>query len=892
MSEQTPLGWSDGPVNFEYDGHHGSGRGLELKLIPKRGEVSRDKPAVDGIHTVRLLQNVEMHLRPQSEKPGRPPERVQINSDGAFEFDLESNIVTFKDQVRVVRRSPEGNDNLDADVLKIVFTSAKSAKESDTAESEQKQKIAGNLEFSRLLAQGQRVKLVSHRSGVVALMQELTYDAEEKQIVMKDGEKVRVLQENIEFQCPELTLNHDENNQIISVLGRGAGKMFSINPETRRKQYEASWQKQIWKHPDPKSDQEVVEFHEKAILTEAFKMVLEAEIIKVWLKSDTDTKQTQVPQQPNDISASARNMKIQRLLAVNDVAFASVKTGARTAAKPVAELLGGVQLLEVWFEEGIIPKTNTAMFGPTNMRQHLRPANSLVHAPARRSSPAPVVVQQARPVRVTQQKPHKRLKRTALQGRGQVFASTPDQFPTAKSQQGIINVGNENPPQQIAPPEKPTEPIDIVADHIQVYIIREGEENHVSKVSAFRKVDVLQEHQDGEDPLRIQCDQLHMLNPDQTNKHQQIFIQGKKANQQAPEIRAHVRDRGMHIEGVSIETDRKRNIVFVKTAGLMQLPVKNSLDGQILAQPALLSVWWQEKMHFDGLVAKFYDKVRIVHEGSTVSCGQMNVTLTEQISLSETERTDREQIKIREILCKDGVHLDSRQFEGNRLIGTYRGEVFEMSMNQISGEMLGTGGGWMEFWRREEAEGAVVRPRTVSSTSNRPLSRAEENDWRYTKITFRGDLTGNMLNPNQPQQRSVTTTFYDDVEVVYGPVKLPTQVIDPDDLPDQGGTMESDSLQITQLPKSGEKAKQYITMLAKGNARLTGKTYWGRADNVTFDESKNQFILRTSKPYYSELWRQLNPLRDPNHGIWQEIQYYPDTDNIIGVGGKSLNLQP
>ncbi len=879
LADRSPRAWSKGLIQFEYDGHNGTGEDLDLKLIPKRAQLSRDKPAVDGIQTIRLHKNVEMHLRPESEDPQRSEEMVHINSAGAFEFNLQTNVVTFEDQVRVVRNTDEGNDILDqVDLLTITFRPAEPGESKDDSQ-QSNQKIAGNLAFSRLMAQGNRVKLISERSDLVAIMQELKYYADEKQIVLQDGKTVRVLNENTEFKSPELTINHDETNQIVSILGRGAGEMISWNPETGLRQYIARWAKQITKHPDrnPKSDQDVIELRGTALLKEERKMIMEAEVIKVWLEPDA-AGGTSAPRQPAvGVSGTVRNMKIQRLLAVKDVGFAS------------AEIIGGVDRLEVWFEEGKIPHPETAGVSTLRLIGRVRPTQYQVAARPR-SAPS------RRPLRRPAARRPRRRRRVPVhhhvaERQGQSFAATPAEVPGAgvSERNDALRLQNERNRQE-QPPEKPVEPIDILAKKMQIRIIREGKDNHVSRVDCYGKVDVYQKHLDGDPPLRIQGDQLHIINPDSSNLHQQIFVQGKKATDHAPEIRAHVRDRGMHLEGVDIRTDRKRNFVWMNCPGLLQIPVHNTLDGRKLAVPQLLSVWWKEKMNFDGSVAKFYDNVRIMLEGSTVSCGHMDVTLTERVSMTEKQRTDRDKIEIKEIVCKDGVHLDHRQFEGNRSTGRYRGEVFELTMNQQAGTMRGLGGGWMEFWRREQSEGPQ-KPHLVSSASNRQLSTNEEDGWNYTKVIFRGDLKGRGSNLEGPDS-IVTTTFYDNVEVVYGPVKLPTDVVDPDDLPKRGGTLDSDMLQLKQLPKTKNYPRRYVTMLASGNARITGKSYSGRADHVTYDESLGQMVLRTAEPYYSMLWQEKPVRNQPNDAKFRVIQFYPKTGRYNGFDGKSIDFRP
>ena len=343
--DASPKAWSDDKVVFEYDGHRGTGHGLELKLIPDSKSNSRDKPAIAGIHTIRLRDHVEMHLLKAGNRPGQPDERVQINSDGPFVFDMVSNTVSFSEVVKVIRRTLEGNDTLDSDMLHIVFREVKKiieqpAEEADAAPPRKKK--SSKREFSRLLATGKRVLLKSQHNNVNATMQELTYDGDKKQIVMKDGHQVHVRQKNNDFYCPELTINQDEHNEIISILGRGVGFMTSSDPDTHQFAYRAEWQKQIWKRPDPKSDQDILEFQEGARLLQYNKMGIEAELIRVWLEEDKAPRTAKTARGDDDAFGASRNMKIQRLLARTNVVFA--------ANQP--EMSGSTKKLEVWFEEG------------------------------------------------------------------------------------------------------------------------------------------------------------------------------------------------------------------------------------------------------------------------------------------------------------------------------------------------------------------------------------------------------------------------------------------------------------------------------------------------------------------------------------------------------------
>ncbi len=433
------------------------------------------------------------------------------------------------------------------------------------------------------------------------------------------------------------------------------------------------------------------------------------------------------------------------------------------------------------------------------------------------------------------------------------MASTEDEI-SANALDAQASPDKAAPPQQLRQsPASDQEPYSIDADRIQIRVIREGDEHHVSEVRTVGHVSIIQEHFNGDEPLTIDCHKMTILNEDLTNDHQKIWIQGTPADEHTPEMRAHLRDKGMHVEGLEIFTNRRENRIQVGGAGLMQRPVSNRLDGQELKTPELLTVWWKERMTFDGLHARFYDNVRIVLEDSELTCGQMDVELTNRISLIEREGAPRQVAEIRKVICRDGVRMDSKQFEGNLLVGTHHGEIFELAMNQVTGEMTSSGGGWMESWRRDNGKGGALGP-GISASSNRSVRSADVQEWKYTKITFRGRMEGNVSSFSDSNSAAMTK-FYDDVVVIYGPVKRPTQVIDPDDLPEMGGMLASDTLRLRRLPASDQSPQPYITLLATGNTRLDGQKYWGRADEVTYDGSSGQYTLRTAPKHgFAEVW--------------------------------------
>ncbi len=111
--------------------------------------------------------------------------------------------------------------------------------------------------------------------------------------------------------------------------------------------------------------------------------------------------------------------------------------------------------------------------------------------------------------------------------------------------------------------------------------------------------------------------------------------------------------------------------------------------------------------------------------------------------------------------------------------------------------------------------------------------------WEYLFVRFNGTSDGNI--------NARTTTFHERVRIVYGPVADWKQEIDPDrvDLgPDEGGWMKCSELTLTQHAKT-ETAVAYSEVLGKGNVQINGRGFSGVADQVTYDESKGQYILKS-----------------------------------------------
>jgi hypothetical protein len=414
-------------------------------------------------------------------------------------------------------------------------------------------------------------------------------------------------------------------------------------------------------------------------------------------------------------------------------------------------------------------------------------------------------------------------------------------------------------------------PMDVTADRIHVRVIQGNNQQQakIAEVRTYGNVNVRQSRTPGDAPLIITGNRMHVVN--RSDDDQLIHVFGKPA---------HIRDPKMHIEGTNIHLDRGGNIAWVEGEGLLRLPVNKTFEGEKLDQTQDLDIWWTEQMRFDGETAQFFGNVRTILANHHVNCQEMYVLMTKRFSFTD-ENSDQE-AEISRVICKDNVDFKSRDYEGNQLVEVRRGRFADFTMDQLTGKTHGAGPGWITAWRRGRGKRAGLTP-DVTVKANSPLNPDKAN-WEYFRIDFSGKMNGNT--------KSRTTQFHDQVQIVYGPVLNPMDVLDPDNLPEDGGWMRSDKLRVTQheinpSPRSAKKPSSYIDMQAEGNAKLKGRSFNARASFINYDESKGIYILRSLAPRKATMWRQTKFGGERSQNDAQRMVFWPARDKLVldGVTG-------
>jgi hypothetical protein len=255
----------------------------------------------------------------------------------------------------------------------------------------------------------------------------------------------------------------------------------------------------------------------------------------------------------------------------------------------------------------------------------------------------------------------------------------------------------------------------------------------------------------------------------------------------------------------------------------------------------------------------------------------MRVDLNKRISFLD-DKIETTTTEIRQIVCRDAVEIDSYEYSmDDELIGVRKASVGVFSINLVTGLSEANGPGTLIDWySRQAKQRRVSFAKSVVAQSNQPLE-ATSSEWEYTKITFTGKAIGHI--------KKKETRLNDQVHVVYGPVDRLGDTIDPENLPRDAGEVFCDVFHINQRVN---KDKKEIELRASGNARMSGRTHYGRffgrADTISYDDSKSLIILRSDGDRQATFWHQKKPGAKRSVANAQRMEFTPSRNRLISSG--------
>jgi hypothetical protein len=417
-----------------------------------------------------------------------------------------------------------------------------------------------------------------------------------------------------------------------------------------------------------------------------------------------------------------------------------------------------------------------------------------------------------------------------------------------------------------------SDPWQVSSEQIELWLLNEAGTQTVQVSEIVAKGDVLIGHtptaaQDNPDAAEFSLAGSHLRLINEGGVHQRVQMTGSPALMRQGDTR---------LEGRDLRLDRSENRATIVGEGLLQRPVDQDLNGVELEEPMLLDVKWQEGMTFDGATAAFRKRVLLQLHDSVLQCDEMDVRLNEPISFTE-ERPDAEKIKLRDVSCRNGVHVEIYDWEENKIVGIRKGDLTQFLLDYQTGDFQGDGPGQIHHWSRSAGRRVAIAP-PKPAQANVPVA-SDGLDWEHINVEFDDLVRGNF--------KERTAQLHGRVQLIYAPVRRVSESFTRDDLSGTSPSVEhavwlgSNTLNIEMHspPKAAadaaEQPDDYMVITANGLCELEGQLFNAKADSLSYDESKAQFTLRGKGLHKASIYYRKDPDAEASNVVAQAVQFFP-----------------
>jgi hypothetical protein len=797
-------------VQFRYGRSTGSGRALLARLLPRAGasgQASDQGPSIGGIDSIRLDRDVRMRLEgmqggllPGQKSPATGAEPgsaadaapVLVSCRGGLCLNVSANVITCEDQVEVVRTVPGGStDQLACELLAIML-----GRQEPTAGGK------SELKPVEIQAKGTPVVARSSGAGLEARAARLGYEIATRRILLDGEEPVSLVARGTEMEARSI--------DYVPGPASTPGSLMAVGPGWLRTQsagsppVQARWQKWLRMRPDG-------EGHVASIAGDAEVAVetqgrLSGSEMHLWLERAKPTGSVAAPPTAVVADASGAGPDLSGVRPTRMLARGMVEVEAE-------ELAARTDRMEVWF-------------------RNQEPA---LAAPAG-SAPPPQAAVGA--TRVAGPNPAGPMTPTSNGQNAQKSPRAGRLVATAALVRGLVSMaGNKSE-------------LEEMSLEGQVHVVEEPREHPAAGPRDAT----------AEAGLEIRGDQMQLTRP--TRFDARAIVSGRPAE---------VRGRGLDLQGPLVDFDRGRNRLMVDGAGMLKVPVAAGVGGfesfgltggmtptpatPAAAPPGSLDVNWQGRMDFDGLTARFVDRVVTVSGGTTVRAGSLDVVFNRPIEFSAAQPQPAVRPDVSRIACGSGVRIESESAAQDGGKSVEQLFVRDLVIDRTTGNVTGTGPGRLASTRFGQPPGMSLptgpqAPGAVPAAAAAPAT-AQPDELTYLGVDFQRGMRGNI-------NRRVME-FHQRVEAIWGPVAKWGDTLDPraaSGLPPRVVTISSDVLGVGQAPPAPGQKRSSIEMAAGGNVLVEGESFTARSARLTWSEAKDLLVFEGDGRSDAQLYRQ------------------------------------
>lgn len=877
-------------VQFRYGRSRGSGQGFVANLLSKAGNGGDRGPDVAGVESMRLERDVKLQLEGLTGGflPGSDAAADRVVEDetapvvvrcrGSLEFAVVSRLVTLTDRVDVSRSLPDGGtEQLSCDRLSILLAQKGGKPESDALDT-------SGLTPVELEARGSPVVARSSAGGLEARGERLGYEIASRRILLDGEQPVLLMSPDADLEARSVDYVPGPPGSPGALMAVGPGWLESRGDATRGP-VRVTWKKWLRVRPDG-------EGHVASVAGDAEAAVdgqgrLAASEIHLWLEASGEASAESAPRGLSAGGVSLAAVRPTRMLARGMVETDAEQLAART------------DRLEIWFRHPDAGASAGGGGAASATGQPVPHTAGRAVPPAAGGPPQPGAVAAApNPGVVTAP-----VAPAAAFPAGLQPIPTPAFAPAARPHD--VAPGVTAPPQPLAtaepaPQSRPARGRIVAAGALMRALVdmrTSGAE--VAEISLEDTVRLIEEPLPGEalPPLVIEGDQLQVARP--TGFDARATVAGRPAR---------IVGQGMELEGPLLEVDRGRNRMTVDGAGRMRLPIAGrslGLDslgmGPAAAGPLAaaavaaagvpaatgaekLEVTWQGRMDFDGLTARFIDRVVTATGQGRLEAGSLDVVLDRPFDFAAADGGSRTgPFDVARVACGSGVkiHNVSHTEDGSRSVE--RLYVRDLVIDRTTGNVTGTGPGRLENVRLGQAPGFET-PAGISGPQQAPR-QPRPDELTYLSVDFQKGLQGNI------GQRVLE--FQQRVEAIFGPVGSWDETLSPHDargLPARTVRISTDVLGVGQTPPVPGQRRGSMEMYATGNVLVEGDTFTGRSARLSWSEAKDLIVFEGDGRSDAQLYRQERVGAPTSNASAGKIFYWRGLDRVDIHDARYLDL--
>jgi hypothetical protein len=292
-------------------------------------------------------------------------------------------------------------------------------------------------------------------------------------------------------------------------------------------------------------------------------------------------------------------------------------------------------------------------------------------------------------------------------------------------------------------------------------------------------------------------------------------------------------------------------------------------------------------MDFDGLTARFVDRVATRSGPTSLSAGSLDVILATPIQFgADSGPRPDQRAEVARIACGSGVRIDSQSVGQDGSKSAEQLFIRDLVLDRASGNFTGTGPGRLTSTRFGQAPGMAV-PATASPARPEvtPATAARPDELNYLGIDFQRGMRGNI------NQRVLE--FHQRVEAIWGPIAKWGDTLDAHaaaGLPPRAVTITSDVLSVGQSPPAPGQRRTSIELAAAGNILVEGDSFTARSARLTWSEAKDLLVFEGDGRSDAQLFRQLKAGAPTSQASAGKILYWRGLNRVDVEDARFLDF--